>query len=107
MKLWFTNKNKHGKVVLNEKTINGLCVCSRIFRLLKQVCGSLPSLMLSRVLCKLFKQLNIAFKAVTGAVATGSLTARVRSSTLGSTFFLFVFQLLYHCLCAPFPCTRW
>jgi len=33
MKLWFTNK--HGKVVLNEKTINSLRVCSRIFRLLK------------------------------------------------------------------------
>ena len=54
MKLWFTNKNKHGKVVLNAKTINGLCVCS-------------------------------------GAVGTGSLTARVRSSTLGSTFFPFCF----------------
>ena len=32
MKLWFTNK--HGKVVLNKKTINGLCVCLRISRLL-------------------------------------------------------------------------
>ena len=40
MKLWFTNKC--GKVVLNEKTINGLRVCSRIFSLLIQVWGSLP-----------------------------------------------------------------
>ena len=33
MKLWLTNK--HGKVVLNQKTINGLRVCSCIFRQLK------------------------------------------------------------------------
>ena len=29
MKLWFTNN--YGKVVLKEKTINGLCVCLHIF----------------------------------------------------------------------------
>ena len=40
MKLWSTNK--HGKVVLNEKTINGLHgVCSCIVCLLKHVCSSL------------------------------------------------------------------
>ena len=40
LKLWFTNNCE--KVVLNEKTINGLRVCSQIFHLLIQVCGSLP-----------------------------------------------------------------
>ena len=44
MKLWFTNK--HGKVVLNAKTINGLLVCSHIFRLLKQVFVKMQRLML-------------------------------------------------------------
>ena len=39
MKLWFVNKCV--KVVLNEKTINGLRVCPRLFRLLLHVCSSL------------------------------------------------------------------
>ena len=38
MKLWFTNK--HGKLVLNEKTVNCLYICWSIF--LIQVCGTLP-----------------------------------------------------------------
>ena len=40
VKLRFTNKRR--KVVLNEKTINCLRICWRIFRLLIQVCGRLP-----------------------------------------------------------------
>ena len=79
MKLWFTNKR--GKVELNKKTINGLRVCSCIFRLLIQMCGSLPHW------CEVGSMrtvtvLNSHNEVVTGAmlVVCGGRRVRTRSS---------------------------